>query len=177
MRIRLPSFSKLERGIQHGSLGIGVALLIIFGIVWLYSLFLPKSTTITEQVVLNYSGKVGDTFPLEVLERANVRELNLSNNALSRLPDDISRLNSLEVLDISNNDFVEFPSQIKELPALQTLNIANNEFIMSTQDVADIKTLKVLIVSRDMMPLAEQTKLQSLRKDIEIIISSDNLSQ
>jgi leucine-rich repeat protein SHOC2 len=42
-------------------------------------------------------------------------ELNLGTNLLSKIPDDISNLNTLEVLILSNNNLRKLPSGIGQL--------------------------------------------------------------
>jgi len=57
----------------------------------------------------------------------------LSNNQISKLPDQLSGMKNLKKLNISYNSFVELPEPIANLPELTTL-IANNNFIIGKYD-------------------------------------------
>ncbi|HBP5565920.1 MULTISPECIES: leucine-rich repeat-containing protein kinase family protein [Pseudomonas aeruginosa group] len=66
-------------------------------------------------------------FPREIFDLADTLEvLNLSGNALSRLPDDLGRLRRLKVLFCSANDFDELPAVVGECPALDMVGFKSN---------------------------------------------------
>ncbi|MGJ7518851.1 leucine-rich repeat-containing protein kinase family protein [Pseudomonas baetica] len=66
-------------------------------------------------------------FPREIFDLADSLEvLNLSGNALSRLPDDLHRLTRLRVLFCSDNQFTELPACIGQCAALTMVGFKAN---------------------------------------------------
>ena len=66
-------------------------------------------------------------FPAEIFDLADTLEiLNLSGNALSRLPDDLHRLTRLRVLFCSDNQFTELPACLGQCAALTMIGFKAN---------------------------------------------------
>ncbi|NUT76072.1 serine/threonine-protein kinase [Pseudomonas sp. C1C7] len=66
-------------------------------------------------------------FPREIFDLADSLEvLNLSGNALSRLPDDLHRLTRLRILFCSDNQFTELPACIGQCAALTMVGFKAN---------------------------------------------------
>ena len=66
-------------------------------------------------------------FPREIFELSDSLEvLNLSGNALDRLPDDIARLHRLRVLFCSDNQFTALPASLGACPALEMIGFKAN---------------------------------------------------
>jgi protein tyrosine kinase/Leucine Rich Repeat (LRR) protein len=66
-------------------------------------------------------------FPREIFDLADTLEvLDLSNNALSTLPDDLPRLRKLRILFASNNPFTELPSVLGECAQLSMIGFKAN---------------------------------------------------
>jgi len=66
-------------------------------------------------------------FPREIFDLADsLQVLNLSGNALSRLPDDLHRLSRLRVLFCSDNQFTELPACIGQCTALTMIGFKAN---------------------------------------------------
>ncbi|WP_285422267.1 protein kinase [Pseudomonas sp. efr-133-TYG-23] len=66
-------------------------------------------------------------FPREIFELADTLEiLNLSGNALSRLPDDLHRLPHLRVLFCSDNAFTELPTSLGQCAKLSMIGFKAN---------------------------------------------------
>lgn len=59
----------------------------------------------------------------------DISELNLSNNQMSKLPDELADLAELEKLDISHNAFINLPLVAYRIPKLTTLNASHNHII------------------------------------------------
>ena len=67
-------------------------------------------------------------FPREIFTLADTLEvLNLSGNALSALPDDLSRLHRLRVLFCSNNQFTEVPTVLGQCSQLSMVGFKANQ--------------------------------------------------
>ncbi|MDM0042467.1 leucine-rich repeat-containing protein kinase family protein [Variovorax sp. J22G21] len=66
-------------------------------------------------------------FPHEIFDLSDSLEvLNLSGNALDRLPDDIARLHRLRVLFCSDNQFTALPASLGACPALEMIGFKAN---------------------------------------------------
>jgi hypothetical protein len=66
-------------------------------------------------------------FPAEIFELADTLEiLNLSGNALSTLPDDLSRLSKLRVIFCSGNRFTELPEVLSSCVQLEMVGFKQN---------------------------------------------------
>ena len=66
-------------------------------------------------------------FPREIFALADTLEvLNLSGNALSTLPDDLSRLSKLRVLFCSDNRFTQLPEVLSTCPQLEMVGFKAN---------------------------------------------------
>lgn len=71
-----------------------------------------------------------------------ITELNLSNNQMSKLPDELADLAELERLDISHNSFTNLPNVAYKTPKLAILN-AHHNFITEV-DVERLKACPAL---------------------------------
>ncbi len=67
-------------------------------------------------------------FPREIFDLADTLEiLDLTDNALSALPDDLPRLHKLRILFCSNNRFTELPAMLGRMPALTMVGFKANQ--------------------------------------------------
>lgn len=105
--------------------------------------------------------------PPEVLALADTLEvLDVSNNALSTLPDGLARLTKLHTLFASNNRFSTLPPVLGRLPALDTLGFKANQ-IAAVPAAALAPTLRWLILTDNRIAtlpptLTECPRLQKL---------------
>jgi hypothetical protein len=66
-------------------------------------------------------------FPREIFDLADTLEiLDLTDNALSSLPDDLPRLHKLRILFCSSNRFTELPAMLGRMPALTMVGFKAN---------------------------------------------------
>ncbi|MDO9208761.1 MAG: leucine-rich repeat-containing protein kinase family protein, partial [Sulfuricurvum sp.] len=76
------------------------------------------------------------SFPEEIFELAESLEiLDLSNNLLSSIPDEISRLTKLKIAFFSNNRFVTLPSSFKGCEELYMLGFKANQIEEFDEDI------------------------------------------
>lgn len=79
------------------------------------------------------------SFPLEILELAESLEiLDLSNNQLSSIPDEISKLTKLKIAFFSNNCFTAVPSAFKQCHNLYMLGLKANKIEKFDEDILPI---------------------------------------
>jgi Leucine-rich repeat (LRR) protein/AAA15 family ATPase/GTPase len=70
-------------------------------------------------------------FPIQILDLINLKELNLSNNQISKLPAEINCLEQLHSIDLQNNNFQQFPVQLLNLPNLTRPLLSGNPYTLS----------------------------------------------
>ena len=76
---------------------------------------------------LRLNGQGLTALPRAVFDQADTLELlDLSGNALDRLPDDLPRLRRLRILFASNNRFTELPAVLGECPTLEMVGFKSN---------------------------------------------------
>ena len=86
-------------------------------------------------------------FPQEIFQLADSLEiLNLSGNALTRLPDDLHRLTRLRILFCSDNQFTELPACLGQCTQLSMIGFKANQ-IASVPDEALPPLLRWLILT------------------------------
>jgi hypothetical protein len=107
------------------------------------------------------------TFPLEILTLADSLEiLDLSNNALSSLPDELVQLTKLKIIFASQNNFTQLPDVLGKLPNLEMIGFKSNQI----KDVAEESLpaqLRWLILTDNLIEtlpnsLGERPRLQKL---------------
>ncbi len=106
-------------------------------------------------------------FPREIFDLADsLQVLNLSNNALSSLPDDLLRLHQLQVVFCSGNRFTELPAVLGQCPQLQMVGFKSNQ-IRSVPAAALPPQLRWLILTDNQIEalpagLGDCSRLQKL---------------
>jgi len=106
-------------------------------------------------------------FPREIFDLADTLEvLNLSDNALSVLPDDLPRLNKLRVLFCSKNRFTELPEVLSSCAQLEMVGFKANR-IREVADAAISPGLRWLILTDNQISVLPDsigrcTRLQKL---------------
>lgn len=108
-----------------------------------------------------------DQFPAEIYDLADTLEiLNLSGNALSSLPDDLTRLHKLRVIFCSDNRFTAVPEVLGACPNLEMVGFKANR-ISHLSAAALPEQLRWLILTDNQLDglpaeLGQRTRLQKL---------------
>lgn len=107
-------------------------------------------------------------FPAEIFDLADTLEiLDLSGNALTDLPKDLSRLKKLRILFCSNNQFTHLPDVLGECENLSMIGFKANQITHIAESAIPTQTLRWFIVTDNALPqlpnaLGECSKLQKL---------------
>jgi Leucine-rich repeat (LRR) protein len=120
------------------------------------------------------------SFPLEILDLADTLEiLDLSDNRLSSLPPEISRLSKLKIAFFANNRFTHVPSVFKACDNLYMLGFKANRIEVFDEDVLPLSISwliltdnKIKVLPRSMGKLAKLQKCALAGNKIEKIPDS-----
>jgi hypothetical protein len=106
-------------------------------------------------------------FPFEILTLADSLEiLDLSNNALSSLPDELVQLTKLKIIFASQNKFEHLPEVLGKLPNLEMVGFKSNQIKQVAQESLPAQ-LRWLILTDNLIEtlpnsVGERTRLQKL---------------
>ncbi len=135
---------------------------------------LERITRCKNLTELNLSKFSLSSVPVEFLH-PNLRTLNLSKNGLTKLPEDLSPLESLEHLYCTDNNLTELPASLFALTNLKTLNISSNQLTILCHDIGKLKNLKYLSVEAN--KLSEiPTQIGLLTQLTKLVLGSNKLT-
>lgn len=99
------------------------------------------------------------------ISQGSVKELYVSDNGLSELPNEIGEIKSLETLDISRNNISYLPDTMLKLTALQSLNLSSSGILEVPQWIDNFKLQELFLdnLFLDDKNLPNLGKIKSLR--------------
>ncbi|MFV0594066.1 leucine-rich repeat-containing protein kinase family protein [Shewanella sp.] len=105
-------------------------------------------------------------FPREIFELADTLEiLDLSNNRLSSLPEDLSRLTHLKILFASNNRFEELPEALGQCPKLEMIGFKANQIRSVPETSLPLQTRWLILTDNQISALPDSMgELHRLQK-------------
>ncbi|USD26604.1 leucine-rich repeat domain-containing protein [Flagellimonas marinaquae] len=112
-------------------------------------------------------------FPEEILGLKNLKSLNLSNNRISIIPKEVIKLYRLETLDLANNEITQFYSKLCSLERLKRLNLNNNRIKSIPRQIKLLQKLTHLMLSNNDLKTLP-IELQENKKLEEINISGNS---
>ena len=96
-------------------------------------------------------------FPREIFELSDTLEiLNLSNNALSSLPDDLPRLHKLRIIFCSENNFTELPEVLGRCPNLEMIGFKSNQISKVSANALPAKLRWLILTDNNICELPQQ---------------------
>jgi len=88
----------------------------------------------------------GGGFPRNQYDLENsMYVLKLNNCNVSYLHDDICKLSKLKQIDLRDNKLTKLPNKISNLENLEILNIADNNLLLLPSDIVNLKKLRIFI--------------------------------
>lgn len=104
-------------------------------------------------------------FPQEIFSLADSLEvLDLSNNQLSRLPDELASLHKLKILFLTNNHFEKIPAVLAACPKLEMISFKSNKLTCVDENVLPKRTRWLILTDNKITTLPDSmgdlTRLQ-----------------
>ncbi|XP_013195333.1 leucine-rich repeat-containing protein 57 [Amyelois transitella] len=111
--------------------------------------------------------------PIEVLGLSDIlRNLDLSKNKISVLPEDISKFKHLKQLNLETNKLEMLPNSITNLKKLELLNVSNNLLCSLPQGFVNLSNIKQVYLNNNRF---KEFPLQLLKlHNLEVVELSNN---
>ena len=106
----------------------------------------------------------------------NIKEINLTNGYLRRLPKNFSKLKFLEKLNLQLNKLEKFPDEIIELKNLTHLHLGWNNLKTIPDDISELEKLQSLMLGNNSIEKNSEN-LGSLKNIQHLDIGSNNLAE
>lgn len=106
--------------------------------------------TASKTGVLQLSDHKLKDVPPEVFTLSEIlRNLDLSKNKISSLPDDIAKLKHLKLLKLDTNRLQALPNSLVDMKKLEVLNISNNQFSELPISFSNLSNLKQVYLNNN----------------------------
>jgi len=114
-------------------------------------------------------------FPLEILDLADTLEiLDLTDNQLSKLPDNFYILRKLRILFISNNQFTSLPTVLAQCPQLSMIGFRNNHISSVAENSLPLTTRWLILTDNHIEKLPDS--MGDLSRLQKCMLSGNKLS-
>ncbi|EDV33570.1 uncharacterized protein Dana_GF21583, isoform A [Drosophila ananassae] len=129
----------------------------------------------TQLQTCDLSGNVlKSVLPKFSIKFSAITDLNLSDNKLSRLPDEFASLTALARLNISHNSFIVLPQVVWKLPSLTNLDAKDNAILeIDTDEVIASDSLASVDLRNNPLSRNCRRKLQGFQTPFLLQISND----
>jgi Leucine-rich repeat (LRR) protein len=107
---------------------------------------------------------------------SKITSLNVSNNALNKFPNVITKLINLDTLDISDNKIKKIPLEMFKLTNLTKLYVDNNKLTTLSKNIENLTELKILYISYNNIKKIPD-EICKLPKLIELSIENTYISE
>ena len=106
-----------------------------------------------------------ESFPTEVFQFKNLRELDLGNNRITEIPANVGELEKLEILNLERNKIKVVGKEIGQLRRLRYLDLGMNQIEALPHEIGKLINLEYLqIWGNEITAIPESVvKLESLR--------------
>lgn len=127
-----------------------------------------------EIAYLNLSNNRLTSIPENVSRLNRLRQRDLSGNQLTRLPNTIADLSNIALLDLSRNTLRTLPSSLSQLSQLQVLDLSKNQLVEIPTDLSELKDLRQLFLHDNWIPELPKEMLGESREESLLKVSQVN---
>jgi len=107
---------------------------------------------------------------------ADIKDLDLTNSYLKKIPKNFSRLENLEKLNLQKNRLEEFPQEVFKLKNLSHLHLGWNDIKNIPDEISELKKLQSLMLGNNSIEKISEN-LGSLKNIQHLDIGSNNLAE
>lgn len=130
----------------------------------------PAPPAEQNSVVIDLSGKGLTNVPMDIFDRTDAVELNLSNNALTgAIPAEVRNLSNLEKLDLSDNKLGGVPAEVGQLSKLVELDLSNNLLTGLPLEIGNLKNLATLNLSGNEFSETDLNQILKTLPDLNVV--------
>uniref|UniRef100_A0A3P8YCM0 Leucine rich repeat containing 20 n=1 Tax=Esox lucius TaxID=8010 RepID=A0A3P8YCM0_ESOLU len=124
--------------------------------------------TLADNEIKGLTGKFFKTF-------TQLRELDLHNNAIMRLPDVVAELEHLTSINLANNKLSVFPERLTDIQSLERINLEGNAITdIPVEKLQAMPVLKCLNLKSNPLDNNLLTAIQQFPQTFEIQTTTDN---
>ena len=129
---------------------------------------------VQNEVLIDWINKFAEPYSTDFIFKKEyigiIRELNMTHNQLSFLPDSIGKLVNLEILYLGDNQLSSLPDSIGKLTNLKRLDLSGNQLTSLPDSIDKLNKLEELYLNGNKISKEEIKKIQSLLPKTEIFI-------
>ena len=112
-----------------------------------------------------------------LLQKNNLKVLNVSSNKLTNLPSSIGTLIFLTHADFSNNILSDLPMQFQNLVLLREVNLSNNKLKNFPDCLYEMKQLEHIFVDNNQISNISALSIQKLESLMTLSLQNNSISQ
>jgi Leucine-rich repeat (LRR) protein len=119
-----------------------------------------------------------DTFPAEIFQLKNLRELRLAKNKIPSIPPQIAQLQKLEILDVSRNKLTGIPVELFSCVHLKQLILNQNLIPNVPREIAHLQELEYLdLWSNELETLPQEISKCKRLKEVDLRVININTTE
>jgi hypothetical protein len=127
-----------------------------------------RSLSTSSYITLGRNYNISNEVLKKLFEFSNIKDLDLSNIGLKRLPSEIGNLINLEILNLKNNYLKKIPIEVFNLINLRKLRLSDADLYLIPKEIGQLTNLEVLGLA--------STKIAELPSEIGNLINLKKLN-
>jgi len=115
------------------------------------------------------------TLPESIVNLKSLKQLGLSFNEFTTLPDFIGELSSLEILRLYRNKLQTLPQSLSKLKSLKYISLSNNKFQVLPEIIGDLSSLEELYLGENQLKVLPES-IKNLKNLKYLSLNGNHLS-